>query len=280
MKNLRLVCAAAVALSFSLSAHAVTVFLENFPAAPNELTDPSHVTLPNGTYATLPNKGDADLGAGTFRSYMDGSLTTGIASAMYSGIANTDPLVLTNNTVSPITIAAGALSAHVSGTYSITPVPNGSGSAQVNTGLHINVCSFYNCDGTYDAYANSQSIWGFDAQGNVIPSVTRFTSGVTETGGGHTNITHAGLDGITADLLMPEIVINPGEFMLVSFILMPAAPGKTAIADFYTEGASLSLVLPEGVTLDSNAAVPLTWLTTVPVPGAAWLFGAALAGFA
>jgi hypothetical protein len=40
---------------------------------------------------------------------------------------------------------------------------------------------------------------------------------------------------------------------------------------------TLGLVLPAGVTLDSDSTVPLDWVTNVPVPGAVWLFGSALA---
>jgi hypothetical protein len=248
-------------------AYAVQVMLQNFPAGPSSLIDPAHATLPNTTFSTLPNKGDADLAAGTFRSYSDGTLTTGTASSM---VAELQALTFTNTSGSSISLATGALSAHVSGSYLFTPVVNGSASAQVNALLHV----VLSAGPTFDAAASSQSIEVWDAQGNLLGApYTRFTSGVTEGGGGHTVITHAGLDGLTADLLMPAIVLGPGQVMQVSFTLDPAAPGKTAIADFYTSGASLSLLLPPGVTLHSDASVPLGWVTAVPEPESVWLLG-------
>ena len=251
---------------------AASVYLQNNPGN-LVLSDPSHIELPDGSHSTLPNKGISDLGTGTFQAYMDGTLSTGIASSMYSGILS--PLIFTNTTASPITIADGNLSAHVEGTYTFGVIPNGSTYAQVNANLQATITG-----GSSPSVAAVQqtAAEAFDSSGNLVFPNTHVSTSTSDSGGGHSTILYSGLDGFSADLQMPTLVLNPGATMQLYFGLTPAAPGKTAIADFYTKGATLSLTLPAGVSLHSDATVPLTWVTTVPIPAAFWLFGSALAG--
>jgi hypothetical protein len=90
------------------------------------------------------------------------------------------------------------------------------------------------------------------------------------------------------DMIMPELTLAPGATMLVDWNNSPLLNtddtqgmlGSFAEADFFNgaNGMTLGLILPNGVTLDSDSTVPLDWVSNavIPVPGAVWLFGSAL----
>lgn len=70
---------------------------------------------------------------------------------------------------------------------------------------------------------------------------------------------------------MPELTLAPGATMRVDWSSSPLVntdatqgmPGNFAEADFFTgaNGMTLGLILPAGVTLDSDSTVPLDWVT-------------------
>jgi hypothetical protein len=75
--------------------------------------------------------------------------------------------------------------------------------------------------------------------------------------------------------------LGPGDFLSVNLDVLAIASstgGAVATADF-AKTATLSLLLPEGATLSSNAAEPLAWISTaspVPAPPVAWLMATGL----
>ncbi len=79
-----------------------------------------------------------------------------------------------------------------------------------------------------------------------------------EQNGATVEVSSATPSGMNVDLVMPEIVLGPGVVLFLSLQLLTSA--QNATSDFTTMPATLSLTLPEGVTLDNDAAVPLTWV--------------------
>jgi hypothetical protein len=81
---------------------------------------------------------------------------------------------------------------------------------------------------------------------------------------------------------MPGVILAPGDHLDVSlhiFTGVNASNGPWAETDFFNT-ATLSLRVPAGAVLSSDARVPLDWISTVPAPPAAWLFAAGLLGMA
>jgi hypothetical protein len=214
----------------------------------------------------------ADLQAGTFRGIAEGR--DAADESAYSGISSR--LRLTNNTGETVVIGAGDFVAHVQGDYTFGPGPNQS--VQTNTSFQVRI------NGGIAYIAGSRHNL---AVGYVIGNPGSTFDVLFEQNGASVALTTASLSQLVMDLIMPELTLLPGAFMDVNVNNDPAANTSvfnldhSGIAgfDFFNgaNGLTLGLVLPAGVTLDSDSTVPLDWITNVPVPGAVWLFGSALA---
>jgi hypothetical protein len=76
--------------------------------------------------------------------------------------------------------------------------------------------------------------------------------------------------------LMPEMVLDPGARMQVSFVLEGTARDGSTVDAYNT--AQLCLVLPFGVTLDNDTGQPLAWVSNAPAVPEPQTYALLLAG--
>jgi hypothetical protein len=183
----------------------------------------------------------ADLSAGEFVANVAG---TPFGLSVNAGTAN---LVFYNNTGGPVTIAAGDVRATFQGTYA-HPAPgtlsSQFGSKGVLTAFHNNL--------QYAARADHDL--GINSNGTSANQLTPFT-----TNGGVVVVNAASLTAVDVELSLPALTLDPGASIVVGFVLTVTAVNGTA--NFTATPARISLKLPAGVMLDSNASVPLRWVT-------------------
>jgi len=214
------------------------------------VTDPSDVTTFDRSIATTAgpdHSATADMGAGTFAA---SAIALDSSAAVFAGLFQ---VRLINNTGAPVTIAAGALRAHVEGTYSHPVLPSSSTATSASAFMSVSAQGA----GLFTARADHQIGFQYDPDGNVIASVDNFRK-VYEQNGATVDLASESPSGLDLDLVMPEIVVGPGVTLFLELQLLTTA--QRATSDFTTVPARLTLTLPEGATLDSDAAVPLTWV--------------------
>jgi hypothetical protein len=259
------VCATALTfLLVSVSANAVTVFVQYDGST--ILSDPASVSNSGSDFDV-----SANLQAGEFKGRAEGANTTD--QNAYTG--SLQDLVFTNNTGGVVVIGAGDFVAHVQGDYTFGTGPNQT--IQVNNGFQVRI----NGGAAILAGARHNLAVGYALGG----SPNTFTP-LFEFNGAEVVLTTASVSQLIMDLVMPELTLMPGDTMAVAWNNSPTVntsatggdPSSFAEFDFLTgaNGMTFGLVLPAGVTLDSDSTVPLDWVTNVPVPGAVWLFGSAL----
>ena len=248
-----------------ISATAVSVYVQY--DGNTVLTDPALVSASGSDFDV-----SANLQSGEFKGR---ALGQGGASSQNAYSGNLGFLNLTNNTGNQVVIGAGDFTARVQGDYSF-----GGGSyqaAQFNASLQVSIA------GQPDYIASAAQTVAIGSA--LVDPGSTFTPRV-QTNGASIVLTTASTSQLIMDLVMPELTLAPGDTMRVSWnsdlsVYTQATQGQGGNfveADFFSgaNGLTLGLALPAGVTLDSDATVPLDWITTVPVPGAIWLFGSAL----
>ncbi len=96
---------------------------------------------------------------------------------------------------------------------------------------------------------------------NDVNQVTPETSG-----GASFLVTAASFTSFVAEVWMPTFTLQPGETMIVAFQVDALAQRNSSANFFNPGGAQLFFDLPAGITLDTNATFPLSWVA-VPEPG-------------
>lgn len=204
------------------------------------------------TAAAPEHSATADLGAGTFAAT---AVAIGPRSSS-DAFADLFQVKLINNSGAPVTIAAGALRAHFEGAYTHAGPSVG---ALVATATSVSLFLNASAPGSpaLQARADHQVSFTYASTGALIASSNNLRK-VAEVRGARVDVASAPATGVNLDLVMPEIVLDPGATLFVSLALRTSA--QNAMADFTTTPARLTLALPPGVTLDNDAVVPLTWV--------------------
>ncbi|MBY0401021.1 hypothetical protein K2X89_12040 [Myxococcota bacterium] len=108
--------------------------------------------------------------------------------------------------------------------------------------------------------------WRF---GSRVGDVTFFNVDGGGSNGGTVRFDRRTLGELEATLVMPAIVLDPGERMAVNFFVYVEAeafgPGFRATADM-SNTARIRLALPANATYSTNAPTPPAWIT-LPEPG-------------
>ena len=255
-----------ILICMSPSASSTTVFV-TLPQPGQITTDPTFAT-DSASFAFA----SADLGAGLYKASLTGTLNqTGLAAAGIQPLTNA--LRLTNGG------SAGGVfpSVRITGDYMLTSFGTsalGGGSA-ANAFASLSVKQGGN---TYTVSGQHVVNKVFDKNGNVTSSANTFTP-IMVASGGNLIVAESSLEQLDMTLVAPTLSILPGRFVDVWFELRVTGASTVGIgaADF-SNSAQFSLLVDPGVSLTSDAGVPLVWITTIPEPGAAWLFGGGLLG--
>lgn len=278
LKGIRGVILLMAGLSGAICAHSSTVYVRN-PLGVT-FSDPSDVGLSfPGWY-----QAQANLNLGTFGAL---SSTSAIPAGQgpfvftYAGISS---LLLTNTSVSSFfDIAFGNLSVHFDGTFGFAPGVAGPSEGTVQGVVSLSVAK--NCLQSAPGCLSSVAGVSFGATASYSDPTSApifATSGpfLTEDGAS-VAVTQADTAGLQADLRMGAQRLGPGDFLSVNLDVLAitsATGGATATADF-ANTATISLLLPQGATLSSDASVPLAWISTaspVPAPPVAWMMASGL----
>jgi hypothetical protein len=179
----------------------------------------------------------ADLAAGTF------AARSGDGASQLYAYAGLHTIRFINHYPGPVTIAAGNVRLAYSGSY------GHSSNAELATAQSTAVLS------AVVSPASSFDRWArLTHQTQDGSSMTR----VEDQMGGMVVIHEESSTSLSAELLLPELTIPSGQSLSISCSLQTSA--VNGVSDFSTP-AQLSLELPSGVSLDSNSAVPLAWVT-------------------
>jgi hypothetical protein len=205
--------------------------------------------------------GSTDLAAGTFKSLATAS-GAGSSAGCEVGVNNKgagfDYFSITN--VGPA-FAVPSFTVHVSGTYAFGSAPNAIARAQSFAQLIVTLGSLH-----FGASVNHQTFTQYDAAGAV------YTTGSTlqpplQQGGATTNVFSATVGDLVADLVIPGFVWPAGGVMFVSYTQSATATGGggSATCDFSHTG-TMTMMIPAGAHLTSNAGVALAWITSGATP--------------
>ena len=213
----------------------------------------------------------ADLGIATLK---DSSFAadTGLSRAT---VANSGLRVQFQNTgAAPVLFAAGAISASISATFARTL------GALANTDTTETDLTAV-LSGSVPGFPSGSASVRYQYVESHAATSPFFDSGFSVTPGFTASGT-ADATSLSALLAFPAFTLDANQRMDLLFQLTTTAiagqlggSGWSALTDAASSG-SLSMVLPSGVTVVSG--VPLTWITTapVPLPAAIWLFGAGI----
>ena len=189
----------------------------------------------------------ADLAAGTLGSAA--TIPTGnVQSTAYLRVR------LYNNTGATVTILAGGLSAHVECHYTHSVLQS-----MTNQGCQAVVSAGpgFDLDGGYVLALNHYAGVAWTPDGEIGTAVHDFSEIIEQRG--NFDMTSESLYEVSANLVFDEIVLDPGESLsLVAQLTTGVAGGST---DANTTPMTLALELPPGVSFDTNATVPLAWVT-------------------
>jgi hypothetical protein len=180
----------------------------------------------------------ADLAAGTF------AARSGDGASQLYAYAGLHTIRFINHYPGPVTIAAGNVRLAYSGSYSH------SSNAELATAQSTAVLSaVVSPASSFDRWARLTHQTQQDGS-----STTR----VEDHMGGMVVIHEESSTSLSAELVLPELIIPSGQSLSISCALQTSS--VNGVSDFSTP-AQLSLELPPGVSLDSNSAVPLAWVT-------------------
>jgi hypothetical protein len=115
----------------------------------------------------------------------------------------------------------------------------------------------------------------FDADGDVVSTRNVFTPLVAA--GGNLVVAESSLDRLDMALVAPTLQVAPGEYIDIWFALRATGASTVGVgaADF-ANSAQLRLAVDPGVVLTDDSGAPLDWVTAIPEPATAWLFGVGL----
>lgn len=180
----------------------------------------------------------ADLAAGTF------AARSGDGASQLYAYAGMHTIRFINHYRGSVTIAAGNVKLVYTGSYSH------SADAQLATAQSTAILSaVVSPASSFDRWARLTHQTQQDGS-----STTR----VDEQMGGMVVIHQESSTSLSAELLLPELTIPSGQSLSISCTLETSS--VNGVSDFSTP-AQLSFELPSGVSLDSNSAVPLAWVT-------------------
>ena len=184
------------------------------------------------------------------------------------------PLQFTNTGLATITIAAGRPAFAPGGPAGLHAVVNADliGSPPfpygpaISTSVAVTGVLMARIQGAagqreFVAGMNHQEVTLYNPDGSVQDFV-QFVS-KTETGGALA-FQGGGSGLVNINLLMPQLVLDPGDRLELSFSLSGNASDSSTIDAYNT--ARLSLTLPYGVTLANDSGQPLSWVTNAPIP--------------
>jgi len=257
---------AALALPCASPAGAVTVFGQ-FDGN-TVVIDPLRIDLAGSGYEIK-----TDLAAGTFRSRAASPAGPRTQNA-YTGTLS--PLRLTNNGTNPLILPPGFVSMHVHGTYALGSRAESQQSATSSGVLSVSIAGVQTV-----ARADHTVSRIVLENGNVGGESNTFDAAIELNGGQVVPIT-ASMSEVEYQLLMPRLVVDPGQTLSLTLLLAPSAAAFAngiASADFLNT-AELSVRLPRGFprdAIDTDASVPLGFITAVPLPASLWLMPCALA---
>lgn len=230
--------------------------------------DPLRIDLAGSGYEIK-----TDLATGTFRSRAASPAGPRTQNA-YTGTLS--PLRLTNNGTGPLILPPGFISMHVHGTYALGSSADSQQSVRSSGVLAVSVAGLLSV-----ARADHTVSRVVLENGNVGRESNTFDAAIELNGGQVVPIT-ASMSEVEYQLLMPRLVVNPGQTLSLTLLLAPSAAAfdnGAASADFLNT-AELSVRLPRGFPLDAidtDASAPLGFITAVPVPASLWLMPGALA---
>ena len=246
-------------------AQAVTVFGQ-FDGS-TIITDPLQIDLAGPGYEIK-----TDLATGTFRSRAASPAGPRTQNA-YTGLLS--PLTLTNGAAVPLVFQPGFISLHVHGTYALGSSADSQQTVTVSGVLAVTIAGVQSV-----ARADHTVSRVVLESGNLGGEANRFDPAIQSNGGRVVPLT-ATLSEVEYDLLMPRLVLDPGQTLSLSLLLAPSAAAfdnGSASADFLNT-ATLSVRVPGGFSIgaiDTGTDVPLSFITAVPLPASGWLLSAAL----
>ncbi|MCC7256988.1 MAG: hypothetical protein IT486_01290 [Gammaproteobacteria bacterium] len=263
-------CSLAACLLLSAGARSAEVYIQ---LDTGEVSDPSFVASSGPGY-----NGEVDLQNGTVKALVSEVTLPGSWLVGHTLTAGVDALELVNTGAAPITASSGFLTVALDGAFTFSTAGSGGRQAAVfvNAFLEASVrpaqggsAEFYSAGiGTGQGWSDWQGFF------------TDYTE-VSQENGATATIVQNDSTGLQAQLSMPAITLNPNDTLRIALSLFTgvnASNGAAATNDFFNT-ATLSLSLPPGSTITSNAGVPLSWIsTTVPAPPAAWLLASGLVG--
>lgn len=248
------------------AATAATVFVQ-YPGGTGITVDPVLATQAGPGFAA-----EADLFGGGFKAESEAP-DAGFA---YAGLRD---LVFTNTGAAPIVLGPGAISANVTAAYTLGP-PTPSRTSTANATV-IGVLSV--TEGGVARVARGDHAVGIRWEDGAVFGTPTNTALTSNSNGGAVAFNTTTLSALDMTLLMPALTIDPGETIELEFLLQTIVgangAGVKALADAFNS-AYLSIDLPVGASLASNAGGPLTWVTPVPLPGTLPLMGTAFGAVA
>ena len=129
--------------------------------------------------------------------------------------------------------------------------------------------------GDFLAYGFYQENVIYNVDGTIREFIPDFDT--VERNGAKVMIGGGGGISVNMDLLMPELVLDPGARLQLSFVGQGDASDSSTTDAWNT--SRLSFILPFGVTLDNDIGQPLAWVTNaaaVPEPESLALMGLGL----
>lgn len=246
-------------------AEAAGVFVQ-YPGGAGIMRDPLLATQSGAGFFA-----EADLLIGEFKAVSNSP----DANFAYAGIDN--QLILTNPAGAPgaVAIPAGAFTVNVTGVYALGP---GAAVRASSAGAGITAVLSVTHGATQHVASGSHGISQSWVDG--VPGTPGNTTSTNNSGGGSVVFNTTTLSNLDMTLSMPAFLLNPGDSLAITFLLQAITGanglGVGALADAGNT-ARFSLLLQAGDSLASNAGGELSWVTTVPVPGALPLLSTALA---
>ncbi len=274
MKMKLLLTAAATACLLSTPATAAMVRIQTVG------TDPAHVDqiIFDPILASIPGRAEADLLGGNFKVFAEA-----IGAFDESSFAAMDTAVFpgfTNMSGQTMNLQPGWFSAHVAGDITLSPAP---GSGNVDSTQVTGVLTLTHNFVTSNATGRQIATTSCPGCGPMeTATFTHQFDALSESNGATVQLNFAflgfpsGFGGLDMDLIMPAIVLAPGEtftwWFRLSAITNSGPTGGNAVADFFN-APTLSIVLPVGFipddlrSLDGRDGSDFAWITTtVPAP--------------
>jgi hypothetical protein len=231
-----------IAASVAATHHAVTISVGTQPPAGAFIQVGSDIfdTLESLTKNGTGYNAKVDVGLGQFGVFLDSTGPTNV----YAGSGHdTSIFVFTNNSATPVVLAAGELKFVVEGSYHT-----------VNGGFLASLAAlsiFTTASGANPTASLGHTVRGTQSSPSDV--------GQTVSGGATIDVIQADATALKAQLLAPQLTIPAGGALFVTPLLSVTTVIGGDSVDFLTVPAKLCLTLPPGMTLESNFKVPMNW---------------------